>query len=136
MLGCQPERLGLDSMTANVSFTNFLLLIFYALVMGAAQIIFSNAANQIKAAIPVSGILFSAVSSYWLYLGVAIYIFATVFWLYMLTRVDIRFAYPVASTAVIFSALFQSLYTNSFPSFSYWIGVVIILAGLGLINYG
>lgn len=123
-------------MVANINIINFSLLILYAAVMGAAQIIFSNAANQIRDAIPASGILFAVLTSGWLYIGLVVYVVATVFWLYMLARVDIRFAYPVASTAVLFAALFQSLLSSSYPSLTYWIGLIVILFGLGLVNHG
>ena len=136
MLGRQLEKLGLDNMASNISTVNFALLFLYAAVMGAAQIIFSNAANQIRDTMPTGGVLFAAFTSGWLYIGLVVYVVATVFWLYMLARVDIRFAYPVASTAVLFAALFQSLLSSSYPSLTYWIGLIIILIGLGLVNHG
>ena len=123
-------------MIENVSGINFLLLLFYACVMGAAQIIFSNAARTINEAIPINGLLISTLSNSWLYFGLLIYGVATVFWLFILTRVDIRYAYPIASTAVIFSSLLQCYLTGSYPSFNYWIGLTAVIVGLALINNG
>ncbi len=123
-------------MSANIGVFNFLLLLGYAGIMGGAQIIFANAAKQINQEIPIKGLLISTLSSNWLYLGLMLYIVATIFWLYMLTKVDIRIAYPIASTAVIFASLFQSLNTNTFPSITYWLGLGVVIAGLTLINNG
>lgn len=136
MLGLQLERLASGDMESRLGFSNLILLFAYAGLMGIAQIIFANAAKEINQLIPLRGLLFSVFSSYWLWFGLFIYAIATVFWLYMLTRVDIRFAYPIASTAVIFASLFQSFHTKSFPSFTYWIGLFTVLLGLSLINRG
>ena len=121
-------------MESRLSFSNLILLFAYAGLMGIAQIFFANAAKEINQLIPLRGLLFAIISSYWLYFGLFIYAISTVFWLFMLTRVDIRFAYPIASTAVIFASLFQSFYTKSFPSFIYWIGLFTILLGISLVN--
>lgn len=72
--------------------------------------------------------------SYWLYCAIIFYIIATAFWMYLLYRIDIRIAYPVASTSVIFAALLQTIIDGKSPSPYYWIGIVIVLAGLTLIN--
>jgi drug/metabolite transporter (DMT)-like permease len=136
MSASQLGRLDLDNMMAAISYLNLALLISYAALMGAAQIIFSNSANQIKDAIPKVGLFLGIVSSYWLYFGLIIYVAATVFWLFMLSRVDIRLAYPIASTAVIFASLFQCVNDGFYPSPTYWIGLAIIIFGLALINRG
>lgn len=104
--------------------------------MGGAQIIFSNAARQISQSINIKGPFIAALSSGWLFLGLFVYVFATVFWLFILARVDIRVAYPIASTAVIFASFFQCINTGSFPSLTYWIGLVAVIFGLTIINHG
>ena len=121
-------------MGSRIDGNNFLLLLLYAGIMGGAQIIFANAARQINQSIPIKGPLISALSSNWLYFGLFVYGVAIVFWLFILTRVDIRIAYPIASTAIIFASLFQCFNTGSFPSFTYWIGLFVVIFGLALIN--
>ena len=119
-----------------ISRVDIFLLIIYAGLMGAAQIIFANAASQINQFIPIKGVLFSVFSSNWLYLGLFIYLIATAFWLFMLTKVDIRLAYPIASTSIVFASLYQSFISGSYPSTIYWIGLIIVILGLALINFG
>jgi len=109
-------------------------LLSYAAIIGASQIFFVNASKQIGSNFNVNGFLYAALYSHWLYISIVFYIIATGFWMYLLYRVDIRAAYPIASTSVIFAALFQNLRDGkSLPS-SYWIGILVVLIGLTLIN--
>lgn len=129
------KRLGLDNMRMEISSIDYMLLLGFAMLMGAVQIILSYAASDIKDLLPQKGIFLASLSSGWLILGIALYFCASVFWIYMLSIVDIRLAYPIASTAVVFASIFQSFLDRSFPSVTYWIGVFVVLMGLALINY-
>lgn len=123
-------------MNSRVEIIYLILLLIYACVMGMSQIVLANAASQINQSIQIKGFSYSIFSSSWLYLGLFIYIIATAFWLFMLTKVDIRLAYPIASLSIVFSSLLQSLITNSYPSTIYWVGLIIVIFGLALINFG
>lgn len=122
-------------MRLEISNINYILLLGFAMVMGVVQIILSYAATEIKVLLPQKGIFLASLSSNWLIMGIFLYFLASVFWMYMLSKVDIRIAYPIASTAVLFASIFQSLLDKSFPSITYWIGLFIVLLGLALINY-
>lgn len=121
-------------MRLEISSINYMLLLGFAMVMGVVQIILSYAANEIKVLLPQKGVILASLSSGWLILGIFLYFCASVFWMYMLSIVDIRIAYPIASTAVLFASIFQSFLNRSFPSVTYWIGLFIVLIGLALIN--
>lgn len=105
-------------------------LIFYAAVMGGAQIILSAASREIGEASGIKNMLVTALSSYWLWAGLIIYVVAFIFWLFILFRVDIRVAYPIAISSVFFTALFQSLVQQNFPNFRYWIGLMFVVVGV------
>lgn len=102
--------------------------------MGSSQLIFVNASKQFGQYYNSGGILQAFLHSYWLYCAIIFYVIATAFWMYLLYRIDIRIAYPVASTSVIFAALLQTIIDGRMPSLSYWVGIIIVLAGLALIN--
>jgi len=109
-------------------------LLAYAAIIGASQLFFVNASKQIGSNFNVNGFFYAVFYSHWLYISIFFYIIATGFWMYLLYRIDIRTAYPIASTSVIFAALFQNWRDGkSLPS-SYWIGVLVVLIGLTLIN--
>ena len=117
-----------------ISPLHFILLLAYAAIIGASQLFFVNASKQIGFNFNVNGVLYAVLYSYWLYISIFFYIIATGFWLYLLYRIDIRTAYPIASTSVIFAALFQNWRDGKSLPNSYWIGVSIVLIGLALIN--
>jgi len=109
-------------------------LLAYAAIIGASQIFFVNASKQIGSNFDMNGFLYAALYSHWLYISIVFYIIATGFWMYLLYRIDIRIAYPIASTSVIFAALIQSWRDGKSLPASYWTGIFIVLIGLTIIN--
>ena len=111
-----------------------LVLISYAVLMGASQILMVNAAKEVGENLSLYGLIYALFCSPWLYIAITTYIIATGIWLAILYRVDIRIAYPIASTAVIFAILIQCFSQKSFPSFTYWVGIILVLTGIVLIQ--
>jgi drug/metabolite transporter (DMT)-like permease len=104
-------------------------------MMGGSQILMANAATQLGNNYFSKGILFAITHSYWLYIALIFYAFATAAWLLLLYKIDIRLAYPIASTAVIFAALIQCYRDDKSMNSSYWLGLIFIVIGIGLINF-
>tara|TARA_B110000027_G_C16028696_1_gene259769 strand:- start:98 stop:409 length:312 start_codon:yes stop_codon:yes gene_type:complete len=102
--------------------------------MGLAQFVFSLASDQIFSNLKNDNIFFSTLNSHWLYIGIGIYIIATGVWLWVLSKVDLRFAYPVASLSIIFAPLIKSYYENTYLGPKYWLGLIVIVFGVYLIT--
>ena len=118
-----------------LSLAQFACLLFYAVVMGGSQILMANASNQLGKSYLSNGIFFAIFNSYWLYIALIFYAFATAIWLLLLYKIDIRIAYPIASTAVIFASLIQCYRDGKSLDPSYWLGLLFIVIGIGLINF-
>lgn len=101
--------------------------------MGFAQVILSNASDQIAKNLTKKNIIYSILSSEWLLLGIVFYFFALIYWLWILSKVDLRYAYPIASTSVVFASIASSYQLGVFPSINYWIGLVLIILGLTIV---
>jgi drug/metabolite transporter (DMT)-like permease len=114
----------------NLTIFYFFIIILYAVVMGVAQVILTRASDQISKNLTKKNIFYSTLSSELLLLGIIFYILATIYWLWILSKVDIRYAYPIASTSVVFASIVYSFQSGSLPSINYWTGLVIILIGL------
>ena len=110
------------------------MLLCYAAIMGASQLIFVNASKQFGSNYSTEGLVHAFIYSYWLYIAITFYVVATGFWMFLLYRIDIRLAYPIASTSIIFAALLQTMIDGKMPSLLYWLGIAIVIGGLGLIN--
>jgi drug/metabolite transporter (DMT)-like permease len=117
-----------------ISLIELAQLLAYAIVMGASQIIMSKASKQIGGNIGEAGLFSAIFTSSWLFFALLFYVIATGIWLIILFRVDIRIAYPVASTSIIFASILQSYLDNKFPPTSYWLGIITVLTGIALIN--
>ena len=128
-----PSVLGIDNLM-KITILQFFGLIFYAVIMGASQIIMAKASKQLGNNLKELNVFEVMLNSYWLYIAIIFYVFATGVWLFILYRVDIRIAYPIASTAVIFAALIQTYIDGTLPQWNYWVGLVIVIIGLWFIN--
>ncbi len=118
----------------NISVEFFFIILCIAFSMGIAQLIFSLASEQIFDNFKTQNIFKSIYKSHWIYIGLFIYIVATVAWIWILSKVDLRFAYPIASLSIVFAPLFKSYYENIYLGPKYWLGLGIIVIGVILIS--
>jgi uncharacterized membrane protein len=109
-------------------------LLIYAFIMGACQLLMVKASKQLGNNFNDKTLIYAIFVSHWLYIAITVYIIATCLWLLILYKADIRLAYPIASTSVIFAALLQSAIDNSNLPINYWIGLVLVVMGLIMIN--
>ena len=118
----------------NLSLEFIIIILFFSFSMGVAQFIFSLASDQIFSNYKSNSIFRSIIVSHWLYIALFIYIIATIIWIWILSKVDLRFAYPIASLSIIFAPLIKSYYENLYLGPKYWFGLFIILIGIGLVS--
>ena len=111
---------------------NVFLTIIFAMIMGAGQIVLSYASKEIFS----QGIISPRIifSSKWLGLGILIYALAMIFWIYILSKFDVKYAYPISSTAIFFAAVFQSIIQKTLPSGNYWFGLLLVVIGLSVLS--
>ena len=115
-----------------VSLFNVFITFVFAAIMGAGQIVLSFASKDIfsKEVISIKVIL----SSKWLWLGIVVYALSMMLWVYILSRFDVKYAYPISATAIFFAAIFQSIIQKTMPHGNYWLGLVIVIVGLVMLT--
>ena len=74
-----------------------------------------------------------ALSNPWLYCALAVYAIATCFWLYILQRIPLSQAYPFTAVAMIIVPIFSVIIFGDKLSYSYWMGAILIISGVGII---
>lgn len=114
---------------------NVMLTLLFAMFMGAGQIILSLASKEIfldGGSLSIRLLL----SSKWLWLGATIYAGSLILWIYILSKFDVKYAYPISSTAIFFAAFFQSIIDKNLPAPSYWVGLVLVVLGLVVLSAG
>jgi len=67
-------------------------------------------------------------------IGLGCYVFSVVFWLLVLSRTDVSYAYPLVSIGYIVTAIAASLFLHETLSMQRIIGIVIIMLGVYLIT--
>ena len=112
---------------------NIAMTLMFAVIMGAGQIVLSYASKEIFSEEVLSFRI--VLSSKWLWLGILIYAFAMILWIYILSKFDVKYAYPISSTAIFFAAIFQSIIQKTIPSGNYWMGLAFVTAGLVILSF-
>jgi len=67
-------------------------------------------------------------------LGSFIYLAATLFWLYILSKVDLSFAYPFLALSYVLIIIASRLFLGESISSMRWAGVIVICLGVFLIS--
>lgn len=115
-----------------MTMTNVTLTLIFAIIMGAGQIVLSLASKEIFSAGELS--IKAVLLCKWLWLGITIYAGSLIYWIYILSRFDVKYAYPISTTAIFFAALIQGLIARAYPSNSYWLGLALVSAGLAVLS--
>lgn len=79
---------------------------------------------------------FEILKSPFFILGTIIYIFAAMLWLYMLSRYQYHYIYPLLSFAFILSLIASRFILHEQVSWVSWLGVLIICFGIIIITAG
>jgi drug/metabolite transporter (DMT)-like permease len=66
--------------------------------------------------------------------GLSLVALAFVFWLLCLSRLDLSYAYPIASASVLFVTLFSAVFLREVVTPRVWLGTVLVIAGVALIG--
>ncbi len=66
--------------------------------------------------------------------GIVSYLFSTVIYFYVLSRVHLSFAYSMGGLSYIFAVILAALFLNESVPFLRWVGVLTIAFGVVLIG--
>jgi drug/metabolite transporter (DMT)-like permease len=115
-----------------VSIYNVIVTLFFSLVMAFGQIIMWLASKDIFSNNELTFRLVLGCKLLWL--AIFIYVFSMMLWLYILSIFDLKYAYPISSIAIFFVAMFHSVSNKTFPPSTYWVGLILVFAGLIILS--
>ena len=78
--------------------------------------------------------LINLASSWHIVLGVFIYGFATLIWLYLLSRYDFSYIYPITSLSFVLGIFLSLVLLGETIPWNRWLGVAIICSGVYLVS--
>lgn len=108
--------------------TNTLALLAFTLLLAAGQLLFKKLGLELRAE-PAGGawrLLFSPV----LYAAFSLYGFATLLWIWILSRVPLSRAYPYVALGVVFVPLASLLFFGERVRPLFWVGTGLIVMGI------
>jgi drug/metabolite transporter (DMT)-like permease len=111
------------------------VLIFLSIVLGAVgQIFLKHGMSQGGGVFEISGFLDAAqvskiFTNKYILLGFLNYGVASLFWLAVLSRVDVSKAYPFLSFGYVITALLATYYLNETVTAYRWLGIFLMVLG-------
>lgn len=107
-----------------------ILVLICTVLTSIAQIFYKLAGNKL------SFDFYSILTNYYIYIGLVIYAIAAVLLIYALKNGELSVIYPMISTSYIWVILLSYfIFSETINAFK-WIGVFIIIIGVGLLSRG
>lgn len=116
-----------------MSWAKIVALVLFAGALTCGQILFKAAAQSIKGPIGFDAqTLFQLLSNPFLLLGLAIYVFAALYWVLLLREIELSKAYLIIALALVLVPLAGTFLFREPFSTRLVIGIVVILVGLAV----
>jgi len=112
----------------------FFLLAFTFLLAGG-QVLFKKIGLAVKGVPPVEALL-SVLRDPVLYGALALYGFATLLWIWILSRVPLAQAYPWVAVGMVIVPLLAWYLFDEHIGPMFWVGAALVIAGIIVIQYG
>lgn len=133
---CLFTKVTIIFMMKKMAAINIILLILVSVVLGAFGQIsmkkgLKNKPIQINELVSLK--FFSTVFEPNVFLGVVLYIVATLIWLVVLSNAEVSQVYPLIALGYIVTAVFARIYLGENISFLRWLGIILIVAGAVLV---
>ncbi len=111
---------------------NYLLLFINIIMLVSGQVLWKIGVSKMHLELSPKGIIEAILNPYILGGGI-VYVFATVIWLYLLSRAELSKIYPLQSLCYIFGAVAGVIFFKECFTLNKAFGLILILAGAGLI---
>jgi len=116
--------------------TNYLLLVVSISLAIAGQL-FMKQGMMMFGKFPVKELIIKMVPMLlqpYVFTGILCFAVSSVFWLVVLSRIDLSLAYPLVSVAYVVTALFSYYFFGENVSFIRWLGILTICLGVFLVS--
>nr|WP_294501419.1 hypothetical protein [uncultured Rhodopila sp.] len=117
-----------------MTFIDTASLAAFTVILACGQVLFKRVGLSLQGHSGLDGILL-VLREPSLYAALAMYGFATLLWIWILSRVTLMQAYPWVSVGVVLVPLLGWFLFGERAAPAYWLGVAFIVAGIGLTQY-
>jgi multidrug transporter EmrE-like cation transporter len=115
---------------------NFLMM-FISIGLAIAGQLFMKQGMMMVGKFPITELFtrfFAIVFQPYVFIGIFLYALSSVFWLVVLSRIELSLAYPIVSIAYVVVALFSFFVFKENVSFIRWVGIMTIILGVFLVS--
>ena len=116
--------------------TNYLLLTISVLLAVTGQLLMKRG-MLLFGTFPVSQLLYKVIPIFlnpWVFFGFLCFGLSSLFWLVVLSRLDLSLVYPMVSVAYVLVAVFSWLFFKESIPLIRWVGIGVIILGVSLIS--
>lgn len=117
-----------------MSIGNFFLILLNTIVLVSGQFLFKFGLNGKDISFQSVWSIIRLLFSPYIFSGLFLYAFATVLWLFILTRVPLSIAYPIQSIAYILAVFGAYFVFNEPLTFYKILGCIFIMIGVSFIG--
>lgn len=114
---------------------NYLLILLNTMILVSGQFLWKFGMTNKEDSFGSVGEIIKLMFSPYIITGLTMYGFATVLWLFILTRVPLSVAYPIQSLAYVFAVFGAYFIFNEPLSFMKVAGVLLIIIGVSFIGF-
>ena len=115
--------------------TNLLGLLVFTFMLAIGQLLFKKTAVAMVGQ-PLRDGLLAVLCQPLFYAALTLYGFATLLWIWLLSRVPLSQAYPFVAGGVIIVPLLSVLLLGERVTFVFWLGAACVAIGVLLTQYG
>jgi len=115
---------------------NYLILFISVLLAVIGQLLMKQGMNQFGT-FPVTELLSRIIPMFlnpWVFAGLVSFGISSVFWLVVLSRLNLSFVYPMVSLAYVVVAFASIVFFKESVSLIRWLGILVICFGVFLIS--
>jgi hypothetical protein len=117
----------------NIRQSDILLLLIYAALTATGNLVLEAGASRLTSTDGPLATVIAALSNGRLWIGLGLYGCSFLLWLWLLSFIPLRFAYPISATSLVIAPLLAGAITGDFPQARYWIGLGFVVGGLSLV---
>ncbi|PUB05907.1 EamA family transporter [Paenisporosarcina sp. OV554] len=114
---------------------NYLLILLNTMILVSGQFLWKFGMMNKENSFSSLGEIIKLMFSPYIVTGLTMYGFATILWLFILTRVPLSVAYPLQSLAYVFAVFGAFFIFNEPLSFMKIVGVLMIIIGVSFIGF-
>ena len=110
--------------------TQYVLIIFQTIINTGAQLFLKKGVSGVSFDQPIIKLFLALLFNPYIFAGGCLFVISFLSWLYLLSKFDLSFLYPISSLSFVTTALVGWFFLAETISFNRGIGITLIMIGV------